>query len=99
MKYEDGLASKKKDDGINRCLLAAITPGSTENPEVLNGYVETMNIRPGDYLLCGDFKIINIACGLMSHSARYPCFACHWVNGSDVDASEARTFEGIQANF
>ena len=95
MKYTDGLISKHKDDGIYRCLIAAITPGSTENYDVLDQYLRAMNLRPGDWYFCSDMKILNVALGIMTHTSRHPCFGCHWVKGSEEHDCELRTFEGI----
>ena len=99
MKYSDGLVSKHKDDGIYRCLLAAITPGSTENYDVLNQYLSAMNLQPREWYFCTDMKVINIALGLMPHSSRHPCFGCNWINGSEEHNCELRTFEGIVLNY
>ena len=46
-KYSDGITSRDKDDGINRRLLVAISPGTTENHDVLTNYLSEMNIKAG----------------------------------------------------
>ena len=70
MKYSDGLSAKSKDDGIHKCLLIAVTPGSAEDRGVLKLYVEICGILPGEFFLCSDMKILNEGLGLMNHAAR-----------------------------
>ena len=97
MKYSDGLQSTRKDDGIDRCLLAAIAPGNDEGYEFLKQCFSMVKVKKGKVYSCSDLKVNNTTVGIMSHSARYPCHGCHWKNGTEEDQCELRTFEGIRA--
>ena len=48
-KYADGLESKDffKDDGVNRCLILAISDRTKEDYETLSDFLGRLNLDPG----------------------------------------------------
>ena len=85
--FEDGYGLNRSDDAFNRCFLVCISPGNKENHQIIQQYLDDMGFVPGEWLLCSDLKVNNICCGLMGHSAKFPCYACSWESGKEEDAA------------
>lgn len=61
---------------------AALPVGhSTELKESYDSFkllLEKLEYSSHNWLICGDFKMINLIVGLQSGNTKYPCFLCLW---------------------
>ncbi len=88
-----------KESGVKRSFLLAIIPNIGESYAIISDLVRTTSLPNQKWVLCGDLKMVNIAIGIQSHSATYPCPYCHWRSGGherDMVHLVYRTFEGIK---
>ena len=102
-KYDSvGLKANFKNSGVKRLLLAGIAPVSKESYPIVQEFlrsVRALNLPTVESIFLGDLKILNVCCGLQSHSARHPCVFCTWQRQSPPGGNNPlRTFEGIREN-
>ena len=56
-KYSDGLAHEFSEDGVNRLMVVFITAGNEENYDLIQKYLQGLNLTPGEWTLCSDYKV------------------------------------------
>ena len=93
-----GAYGVRKDGGINRCFLVAITPEKKESHALMDAMIRGMGFVPGEWIMADDMKMNLISAGLMTAASRYPCYVCEWKRGDEDDSAPLRTLEGIEAN-
>ena len=97
------LKSFFKNSGVKRLLIAGIAPTSSENYNIVHEFLH--NIKDLQIPMCqesiflGDLKILNVVCGIQSHSCQHPCVFCLWpANSPPGGQYQLRTFEGCSGD-
>ena len=65
-----------KQGGVKKLIILGIVEDIPENYDNAKIVFEALNLTLLDFCLSSDLKLINIICGIQSHSAKYPCAWC-----------------------
>lgn len=93
-----------KDSGVKKLFIIGIVESAIENYHNVKSLWDKLNInkflsQQMDGTVTTDLKLANILCGLMSHSASYPCTWCIAAKAKLAFDGELRTISSCQQNF
>ena len=85
---------------VNDIFLVAVCYGVEENHSNLRIILEMIKaFECGEVIFTGDLKVINMLCGIQSHSCLHPCYACTQHKDHLDKDSSLRTVESTMQNF
>lgn len=98
--YGDGISPKQaKDTSVKKLLIVAIVSKVQESYENVSRILQVLDLTTlGKFKIAADQKLINVLCGLQSHSCTHPC---PWCIGSSPWTEEAplRTIGMLKADY
>ena len=98
--YGDGISPKEsKDTSVKKLLIVAIVPKVQESYENVSKILQVLDLTTlGRFKIAADQKLINVLCGLQSHS----CFqSCPWCLGKKpwTDKAPLRTIGLLKSHY
>lgn len=71
------LKGRCKDTGVKMLLLLAVAPGVPEKYTNIDKiWSKLLQLNNFECFVAGDLKMVNLLCGIMSHSSTFPCPYC-----------------------